>query len=215
MKAMAMKPEDRYQAVRDFLMDFVGEQAASGEVMSSSVQQEKGKTTALPVVLAIIALSIIIMIAILLLRKSKDEEKGENMVNTENDTVEVVQVPIYHLYTGEEFTYKGELDSLGVPNGHGTAIFIDRVYDGNFVNGNMNGLGELTFTMGSKAGRVIKARFVDNRICDTCTVVSGPNVFKGTLTDDMDYDCGIQTNPKVGKKYKIESGEIKEVIEIK
>ncbi len=213
MKAMAMKPENRYQTVHDFMIDLVGEQAASGEITPTPSQQGKGKKKAFPIVLAVMIMAIIALIVVLLLPKNNNEVK--DIVVPENNTVETVQVPVYYLSTGEEYIYEGELDTLGVPNGLGKALFADREYIGRFENGNMNGYGELTFISGIKAGRVYKARFVDNCIIDTCTVISGPNVFQGTLKDDMDYDCGIQTNPEVGKKYVLEAGDIKEIIEMK
>ena len=213
MKAMAMKPEDRYQTVRDFMIDLVGEKAASGDVLSSQQQQGKDKRKALSFALMAMALAIIALIVILLLSKSHNEVDQKEVL--ENDAVEVFQTPVYYLSTGEEYTYEGDLDSLGVPNGHGTATFADRVYTGNFENGNMNGYGEMTFSSGLKAGRIYKANFIDNCIFDTCTVISGPNVFKGSLNDDMDYECGIQTNSQVGKQYKIENGDIKETIDLK
>ena len=213
MKAMAMKPEDRYQTVRDFMIDLVGKQVASGETTPSLSQQGRGKKRTLLVILALLTLSIVALVLLLVLKKDSNEEKQE--VVPENDTVEVVQVPTFHLSTGEEYTYQGELDSSGQPTGHGKAIFTDREYNGYFENGNLNGYGELTFTFGGKTGRVYKAKFIDNCIKDTCTVISGPNVFIGTLKDDLDYYCGIQTNPEVGKKYVIKDGEIKEIINIK
>lgn len=136
---------------------------------------------------------------------------SSNLSNVQNSPVDkdTLIESIHKLSTGEEYVYEGEKDTMGVPNGYGKATFNDRVYVGSFESGNMNGYGELTFTSGIKEGRVYKAIFVDNRVNDTCTVVSGPNVFKGTLNDDMDYDCGIQTNSENGKMYSINKGEYK------
>ncbi len=130
----------------------------------------------------------------------------------ENDSI---VESIYKLSTGERYVYEGETDTLGVPNGFGKATFDDRVYVGSFEDGDMNGYGQLTFTSGIKEGRVYKAMFVDNHINDTCTVISGSNVYKGTLKDDMDYDCGVQTNPNARKRYEIKGGEIKKITDMK
>lgn len=213
MKAMAKQPADRYQTVRDFMIDLVGEQVISGKETSSQSKQRKGKKKALTIALITMALAIIALVVILLLPKSYDDVYQKEV--HENDTIEVLQVPVYYLSTGEEYTYEGDLDSLGVPNGHGTATFVDRVYTGSFKDGNMNGYGEMTFNSGIKAGRVYKASFINNCINDTCTVISGPNVFKGSLNDDLDYDCGTQTNTQVGKQYIIKNGDIKETFVLK
>ena len=202
MKAMAMKPEDRYQTVHDFMIDLVGKQATSGEVMSSSVQQGKGKKKALPIVMAILTISVVVVVA-MMFQKSKDEEEREIVPATENDTVEDIQVPIYHLSTGEEYTYEGELDSLGVPNGYGTATFADRVYVGNFKNGNMNGSGELTLS----SGTMISTIFTDNLLLDSCYVRKGVNEYFGYLSSDFEYEKGYEIDAS-GTKYDYENGTV-------
>ena len=199
LKAMAIKPEERYQTIRDFMIDLVGEQATLG-VSESSLSKKK----TLPIVLAVTALAVAALTIVLLLPK-----KNSNMVNIDDNmkmVLDTADEPVYQLSTGEEYDYEGETDSLGIPNGYGKATFSDREYVGYFEDGNMNGYGELVFTSGHKSGRVYKAKFENNNINDTCTVISGPNVFKGTLTVDWDYDNGVQTNSEIGKTYVITNG---------
>lgn len=180
------------------------------------IVKEKGKNgTPLKVVAILLALMAVVAIVVAIFKHHPSGSNSSDVPDfpkVENDSV---VESIYKLSTGERYVYDGETDSLGVPNGYGKATFDDRVYIGCFQNGDMNGRGELTFTSGIKEGRVYKAMFVDNHINDTCTVVSGSNVYKGTLKDNMDYDCGVQTNPKAKKRYEIKGGEIKKVTDIK
>lgn len=208
MKAMEMKPEDRYQTAHDFMIDLVGEKTACGETESQKDGVGARKKKVIPIVVVFVALAIILAVVLF----SKEEGRGDE---PQEEIVDEDQPPLYKLSTGEEYTYEGELDYLGVPNGCGNAMFSDYEYVGGFKDGNMNGYGVLTFISGSKAGRIYKGVFVDNCIYDTCIVESGPNVFKGTLNDNMDYNYGTQINPVAGKMYIIEEGEIKKVIEMK
>lgn len=162
------------------------------------------------ITLALLAVSAIVAIVIYkpfgIYSNSSDVQSLSKVVD---DTIIVTR---HKLSTGEEYDYKGERNALGIPNGKGKAFFAayfndSCVYDGHFENGNMNGYGELTFKTGIKVGRVYKAIFVNNCINDTCTVISGPNVFKGTLNADLDYDCGEQTNSKSGNIFLIKNGE--------
>ena len=213
MKAMAVKPEDRYQTVQDFMVDMVGEKVALGETKDPQFLSGLGKKKALVIGLLALTVAVVAFAGVSLLQNKSVEKEQESEI--EEELTGTTQIPVYQLSTGEEYHYEGALDSLGVPNGFGTASFTDRVYVGNFENGNMFGYGELTFITGVKAGRKYKAFFMDNCIIDTCTVISGPNEFKGTITKDMDYDCGVQINHEAGMKYIIKDGDIKESIVIK
>lgn len=204
MKAMAMKPEDRYQTVHDFMVDLVGKQVACGEVMPSSMQKGKGKKKAFPIVLAVSTLAVIALAVVLLLPKNGDEQSQDAMF--ENDSIEITQLPVYRLSTGDEYIYEGELDSLGVPNGFGKAVFDDREYEGYFKDGDMEGYGELTITEGKWKNRIYKALFTENRIVDTCTMLTGVYEFHGTLKEDMDYCTGMMIDLETGKIDRYENG---------
>lgn len=204
MKAMAMKPEDRYQTVHDFMVDLVGKQVACGEVMPSLMQKGKGKKKAFPIVLAVSALAVIALAVVLLLPKNGDEQSQDAMF--ENDSIEITQLPVYRLSTGDEYIYEGELDSLGVPNGFGKAVFDDREYEGYFKDGDMEGYGELTITEGKWKNRIYKALFTENRIVDTCTMLTGVYEFHGTLKEDMDYCTGMMIDLETGKIDRYENG---------
>lgn len=206
MKAMQLKPEDRHQTIQEFMIDLVGKEAASGKVAGTSTKKPtaKSKSKTLPIILGAVGLVVVAGIVVLVLALvGKDKNVAE--VKPEPLVEEVVQ-PQFMLSSGEEYTYNGETDSFGKPNGLGTAVFDDREYNGYFKNGNMDGYGELTFTSGPKEGRVYKAAFVNNRIVDTCTVVSGKNVFVGLLNGNMDYDNGTLVNEETNETYIITNG---------
>ena len=208
MKAMEMKPEDRYQTVQEFMIDFVGKKATSSETNIPKDGASSGKKRVISIVTAIMALSIIILAVVLF--SQKDEEGAVSDEPQEEIVVVEEQQPIYKLSTGEEYTFEGELDSLGVPNGYGKAVFANREYFGYFVNGNMNGEGELTFTDGNKIGRIYKGKFVDNLPDSTFVVVSGANTFIGVLKDGFEYGWGEMTfyDGEKAQKYTYVDGEI-------
>lgn len=201
MKAMAMKPEDRYQTVQEFMVDLLGEEPRSSEEVLI-VQDAKEKKTKKSFVLGIGVLIIAIVALTLLLPKEKREEvRDEQKADT---IVDIVVAPVYHLSSGEEYDYEGETDSLGIPNGYGKASFADCEYVGYFKDGNMNGIGQLTFS----SGRVVQANFTDNKILDSCVVRSGVYEYKGSLLDNMEYGTGINKNTETGDEYEYSDGKI-------
>lgn len=115
---------------------------------------------------------------------------------------------IHQLTTGEKYVYEGETDTLGVPNGNGKATFDDRVYTGNFENGNMNGHGKLTYTSGIKENIIIEGEFHDNRIDDSCLMIMPylGSTFYGILDDELRFVNGILTD-SLGNKSHYENGE--------
>lgn len=207
MKAMEMKPEDRYQTVQEFMVDLVGKKTASGETETQKDGFGSGKNRVIPVVVVILAMAIIILAAVLFSKK----EGEKTIVDEPQEEVVVEEHPsLYKLSTGEEFTYEGELDSLGVPNGYGKAVFADREYVGYFENGNMNGEGELTFN----SGKFIKANFTENKILDSnCLVRMGGSEFRGSLFENMEYNIGIEMDTIKGDCYEYIDGEIYAITE--
>lgn len=207
MKAMQLKPEDRHQTVQEFMVDLVGEEAATGKKpvtpASKPAPKAKSKKKILPIILGAVGLAVVAIAVVLLVLLGK----VNNEIDPEEVAIESLDLlEIHTLSSGEEYTYDGETDSLGVANGFGTATFDDREYMGYFKDGNMEGNGELTYTSGAKEGRIYKARFVNNRIVDTCTVVSGKNVFVGLLNENMDYDNGTLVNEETNETYIITNG---------
>ena len=76
MKAMEMKPEDRYQTVKEFMIDLVGEQAASGQTDVSHVPQggKSKRSRAWIWVLAILVILLGSGIAYIMLENQKEEK---------------------------------------------------------------------------------------------------------------------------------------------
>lgn len=175
-------------------------------------KKSRGVSMPLVITAVILALMAVAAVVTLIIYHPYSSDNPQNMVDspTENTLIK------YKLSTGKEYFYEGETDSLGIPNGEGTAYFtsyfkdscVDScVYKGHFENGNLNGYGELTFIK----RKVYKAIFVNNCINDTCTVIYGPSVFKGTVNADLNYDCGELTNSENGiiTKFLIKNGEYK------
>lgn len=76
MKAMALKPEERYQTVHEFVVDLVGEQAASGQTDVSQVPQggKSKRSRAWIWVLAILVILLGSGIAYIMLENQKEEK---------------------------------------------------------------------------------------------------------------------------------------------
>lgn len=211
MKAMQLKPEDRHQTVHEFMVDLVGDEAASGKVESAQATQRSNvprKTKSkLPLIigLAAAAVAVVVALAVLLPKGSEPQPEPSTVISK---VVEAEETPVFMLSTGEVYDYTGDLDSLNQPSGFGKAVFADREYVGHFNDGNMDGYGELTFTSGVWAGRIYKAQFVNNRILDTCTMLTGAFEFHGSLDDDMDYSTGYMKNLESGEVFNYVDGNM-------
>ena len=206
MKAMEMKPEERYQTVHDFMVDLVGKKAACGETEPQKDDVGARKKWVIPIVVVFVALATILAVVLF----SKEEGRNVIVDEPQEEIIDEDQQSLYKLSTGEEYTYEGELDSLGVPNGYGKAVFADREYVGNFENGNMNGEGELSFN----SGKFIKANFTENMIFDSnCLVRMGGSVFRGSLFENLEYNKGIEMDTIKGDCYEYIDGEIYAITE--
>lgn len=201
MKAMEMKAEDRYQTVQEFMSDLLGDKhTGQANTLSRDKDVKKKK---LPLVLGIVALVVAVIMLVVLLPK-KEQTIVEDQKQTELMEPAADEPIYYSLSTGEEYMYEGETDSLNVPNGYGKATFSDRVYVGYFTDGDMNGLGKLTFG----SGKIIQGSFVDNKVLDSCIVRSGIYEFRGTLMSDLEFGNGINKNTETGDEYEYVDGGI-------
>ena len=97
MKAMEMKPEDRYQTVKEFMIDLVGEQAASGQTDVSQVfQGRKAKQSKAWIwVLAILVIMLGIGVAYIMQEKqAEDKDRMERLAAVYNDNVKTCDMRI-------------------------------------------------------------------------------------------------------------------------
>ena len=205
MKAMEMKAEDRYQTVQEFMSDLLGEKPVSRQGTMLSKDNGGGKKK-LTIVISVIALIIAVAILVLFLPK-KEKTVVEDVQETEVPEVGEAAHFYYHLSSGEEYEYEGEMDSLNVPNGYGKAVFADRIFVGYFKDGDLNGPGELTFG----SGKVIRGTFVDNMVVDSCIVLSGVYEFRGTLMSDLEFGNGTNYNTETGDVYEYVDGGITKI----
>lgn len=119
MKAMAMKPENRYQTVRDFMVDLVGEQAVSGQtdVLQSSQGGRTKRSKAWIWMLAILVILLGFGAAYIMQEKQvEDKAKIEKIVEAYNDNVETCNTRIAKIVrdgkVGDKDDIKEALKSL-------------------------------------------------------------------------------------------------------
>ena len=112
---------------------------------------------------------------------------------------------VFELPSGESYSYEGDFDSLGIPNGHGIAVFESYKYEGSFENGMMEGYGELEYTKGDLKGRRYRGYFCENQI-DSGMLESGSIKFTGCFKD-MEYWNGVMSNED-GECFNIVDGNI-------
>ena len=65
MKAMALKPEDRYQSVQEFMIDLLGKKMGSRISESSQQKEAEGKRAKLPLVMGISAALVVFLVLVL------------------------------------------------------------------------------------------------------------------------------------------------------
>ncbi|HBN62618.1 MAG TPA: hypothetical protein DD424_01800 [Porphyromonadaceae bacterium] len=98
----------------------------------------------------------------------------------EAKVVEVVQNRTLSTALGE-CSYSGEVDENGKPNGHGVAVWTKgdgKKYDGEWVNGNME--GQTTYTQ--RSGDMFVGTFKNNRYHQgRYTIISSGEYFEGTF----------------------------------
>ena len=172
-------------------------------------KKSRGVSMPLVITAVILALMAVAAVVTLIIYHPYSSDNPQNMVDspTENTLIK------YKLSTGKEYFYEGETDSLGIPNGYGTAIFDSCIYLGYFKDGDMNGYGTLSFKLGEKKGWVYNATFEKNRICRTCTcIVALPlneNIgsFIGEVNDNWGFHNGWQTDLE-GNRYKWENDSL-------
>ena len=97
MKAMALKPEDRYQTVHEFVVDLVGEQAAFGQTDMPQMPQG-GKVKRSKAWIWVLAILIILLgagIAYIMQEKQvEDKDRIEKIAESYNDNVETCNTRI-------------------------------------------------------------------------------------------------------------------------
>lgn len=95
-------------------------------------------------------------------------------------TIETVENKLMNTSLGE-CSYTGEIDSEGRPNGHGVAVWSKgdgKKYDGEWVNGNMD--GQTTYTQ--RSGDTFIGTFKNNRYHQgRYTIISSGEYFEGTF----------------------------------
>lgn len=102
-----------------------------------------------------------------------------------------------------QYTYSGETDDAGVPNGQGVAIGNDYKYEGSFKDGMFDGYGILDLSTNGDV-RVYEGYFSNHQI-DSGRLVSGSLKFEGKFKD-KEFWNGVVTQD--GKETIFENGEV-------
>ena len=97
MKAMEMKPEDRYQTVKEFMIDLVGEQAASGQTEVSQMPQG-GKVKRSKAWIRVLAILVVLLGAgiayIMYEKQEEDKDRIESLAKSYKEKVETCDMLI-------------------------------------------------------------------------------------------------------------------------
>lgn len=100
MKAMEMKPEDRYQTVKEFMIDLVGEQAASGKTEELQMPQN-GKAKRSKAWIWALAILVVLLgagIAYIMYEKQEgDKDRIESLAESYNEKVETCDMLIGYI----------------------------------------------------------------------------------------------------------------------
>lgn len=159
------------------------------------------KRLIIPLIAIVSAVAIAFVIFIIL--NSKDV--AVPIIDPVQENVIQEEKKVYCLSSGQSYTYEGELDSLNIPNGQGVALFDNSVYEGMFINGNMEGYGKLSYTKGDWEGRIYSGYFSNNQI-DSGILESGKFKFNGKFKD-MEYWNGIMSDEE-GEIFSVIDGEM-------
>ncbi len=132
--------------------------------------------------------------------------------------VEVEQEIKYTLpETNRQFTYTGEFKNDTIPHGKGVATFGNHIYEGEFVDGKIEGTGKITYTRGNRTGDIMEGQFINNDLdsgvfispsnrCKTEGIFRNREIFDGVFVDTITQKISIYKNGQITdvKSLKIE-----------
>lgn len=216
-KATEKDQKKRYQSAAEF-------RVAIDEWMASDGGQDDGKKK--KIIIGAASLLVAIVAGVLIYRYLDDSSDNGTDIDIDNkDQVEILK---YKTSLGQEYEYWGDLvDSL--PNGQGTAKFVSFkngqgevlfdscFYVGAFVNGDLEGEGEMNCFDGLNnktykgffRGSEIDSGVLDTKVKSTImdTVAIHVRHFKGSF-EHMELCSGFQYNMQDSIKYEVIDGNI-------
>lgn len=150
----------------------------------SHSEGKKSKKTIL-----IVALSVIITLAVVIVIGSLSDNKEEKTVKSDEPVEKVVPAVIKDskLTVGKNsFTYSGEVNAEGMPQGKGTGIYEDGTYSGNYENGERHGKGDFRTADGQNH---FEGTFVNDQYSEGKLTLADGSYFVGTFKDN-NFDTG-------------------------
>lgn len=193
-KATEKEQRKRYLSAAEF-------RVAIDEWMSNNDGNVDGKKK-INMLITVMALAVVVGGAIYLLpKKFNNDDKGEVVVVQEPQKLD--SLICYTL--GQRYVYKGEMDSLGKPNGQGEAMFDLFEYFGSFKDGDLDGYGKMSYFGGEWEGRVYEGYFTGSEI-DSGSMNSGKYHFEGTFLHMEPWD-GVMYNVDDTTEFLMKEGK--------
>ncbi|MCD8291360.1 MAG: protein kinase [Prevotella sp.] len=105
---------------------------------------------------------------------SNEEETGNYVENQAEE------------YNGVEYTYTGNVNEKGLPDGDGKGVYPAGIYEGRYVNGSRDGKGKFNTSDGENT---YEGTFIDDKYnTGILTSNSDGYYFKGSFVDDQPYE---------------------------
>lgn len=196
-KATDKDQNKRYQSAAEF-------RVAIDEWMSGNGGQDDGKKKKI-IIGAAVLMAILACFLVWKAFHGPDDSGNDN--NQDNSEIVNPSKPDSVIcYTlGQRYVYKGEMDSLGKPNGQGEAVFDLFEYFGSFKDGDLEGYGKMTYMSGEWEGRVYEGYFTGSEI-DSGSMNSGKYHYEGTFMHMEPWD-GIMYNMDDTTEFLMKEGK--------
>ncbi|MDR3286804.1 MAG: protein kinase [Prevotellaceae bacterium] len=149
MKAMQLKPENRYQTVNEFMVSLLKNKNYNSPNISGN-----HKSKVFITILVILSVLLIGFAVYIMSSGSQNTQTTNDSVTTTNEVKDLE----FNL-NDETFKYTGQIKD-GVPHGLGVAVSENQTYEGVFVNGYRDGKGTLLYNNGES----YEGDFVKNNI---------------------------------------------------
>lgn len=192
-KATDKDQNKRYQSAAEF-------RVAIDEWITSNGGQDDGKKKR--IIIGVVAALIVLLSSVMVWKCNHNDDNPEPKVVVSPEPSKPDSV-IWNTL-GRQYTYKGDLDSLGQPNGQGEAVFDSFKYFGSFIDGDLEGFGKMTYFDGEREGRVYEGYFTGSEI-DSGSMNSGKYHYEGTFLHMEPWD-GIMYNMEDSTEFLMKEG---------
>jgi serine/threonine-protein kinase len=191
LKSMQIKADNRHQTIKEFMDDLrnVKPSTLVDETIGGGRLHKKWLWW-----IAVASVIVIVGWALLPKRTAVEAEKAKKAYTLPQ--------------TNRQFTYQGEFKDDTIPHGKGVAIFGSHIYEGEFRDGKMEGLGKITYTSGDRMGDIQEGRFINNSL-DSGVFISPSNrvitegtfrngeILNGVFIDSTEYKISVYENSEI------------------